>query len=54
MAKLGTEPTRNSPNASFVAAYLLKIDHVYLRVSNLKKSIDFYQAILGFKVLEKT
>ena len=43
----------NSPNGSFVAAHLLKIDHVHLRVSNLKKSIDFYQSILGFKVLEK-
>jgi catechol-2,3-dioxygenase len=43
----------NSPNGSFIASPLLRIDHVHLRVSNLKKSVDFYQSILGFKVLEK-
>jgi catechol-2,3-dioxygenase len=43
----------NSPNGSFIASPLLRIDHVHLRVSNLKKSVEFYQSILGFKVLEK-
>src|SRR5215212_2956444 len=42
-----------SPNGSFIASPLSRIDHVHLRVSNLKKSVDFYQSILGFKVLEK-
>jgi catechol 2,3-dioxygenase len=43
----------NSPNGSFIASPLLRIDHVHLRVSDLIKSVDFYQSILGFKVLEK-
>jgi catechol 2,3-dioxygenase len=43
----------NSPHGSFIASPLLRIDHVHLRVSNLKKSVDFYQSILGFKVLKK-
>lgn len=43
----------NSPNGHFVANPSLRIDHVHLRVSNLKKSVDFYQSILGYKVLEK-
>jgi catechol 2,3-dioxygenase len=43
----------DSPNGSFIASPLLRIDHVHLRVSNLKKSVGFYQSILGFKVLEK-
>ena len=30
----------------------LKIDHVHLKVSNLQNSIDFYQSILGFRILE--
>ncbi|HEY0580197.1 MAG TPA: VOC family protein, partial [Candidatus Nitrosocosmicus sp.] len=29
-----------------------KIDHVHLRVSDLQKSTDFYQSILGFRVLK--
>ena len=36
----------------FVADPSLKVDHVQLKVSNLKDSIDFYQSILGFGVLE--
>jgi len=30
----------NSPNGSFIAFPLLRIDHVHLRVSNLKKLVD--------------
>ncbi len=36
----------------FVANPSLKIDHVHLKVSNLKGSVDFYQSILGFSVLD--
>ncbi|MBA3750782.1 MAG: VOC family protein [Nitrosopumilus sp.] len=31
----------------------LKIDRVHLRVSNLQQSVNFYQSILRFRVLEK-
>lgn len=40
-------------NNSFVINPSLKIDHVHLKVYDLRKSIAFYQDILGFKVLEK-
>ncbi len=53
MTEYGIDQIMNSPNGSFIANPLLRIDHVHLRVSNLKKSVDFYQSILGFKVLEK-
>ncbi len=53
MTEYGIDYIMNSPNGSFVVNPLLKIDHVHLRVSDLKKSVDFYQTILGFKVLEK-
>jgi catechol 2,3-dioxygenase len=43
----------DSQNGSFIASPLSRIDHVHLRVSNLNKSLGFYQSILGFKVLEK-
>src|ERR687890_625525 len=36
----------------FVANPSLKVDHVELKVSNLKDSIDFYRSILGFGVLD--
>ncbi len=36
----------------FVADPSLKVDHVQLKVSNLNDSIDFYQSILGYDVLE--
>ena len=36
----------------FIANPSLKIDHVHLKVSDLQNSIDFYQSILGFRVLE--
>jgi catechol 2,3-dioxygenase len=42
----------NKNNPSFTINSLLKIDHVHLKVSNLKESVDFYQSILGFKVLK--
>src|SRR3954451_6515584 len=42
----------NNNNSSFVINPSLKIDHVHLRVSNLKESINFYQSILGFRVLK--
>ncbi len=38
----------------FIANPALKIDHVHLKVSNLQNSIDFYQSILGFRVLENS
>jgi catechol 2,3-dioxygenase len=40
-------------NGSFIINPSIKIDHVHLKVLNLKKSINFYQSIFGFKVLEK-
>jgi catechol 2,3-dioxygenase len=42
----------NNDNSSFVINPSLKIDHVHLRVSNLKESVNFYQSILGFRVLK--
>lgn len=41
----------NPEDNSFIANPSLKIDHVHLKVSNLQNSIDFYQSILGFRVL---
>lgn len=35
----------------FIASPSLKVDHVRLKVSDLQESIDFYQSILGFSVL---
>jgi catechol 2,3-dioxygenase len=40
-------------NGSFIINPSIKIDHVQLKVLNLRKSINFYQSIFGFKVLEK-
>jgi catechol 2,3-dioxygenase len=40
-------------NGSFIINPSIKIDHVQLKVLNLKKSINFYQSIFGFNVLEK-
>lgn len=31
----------------------LKIDHVHLKVSDLEKSLEFYQSILGFKIVRQ-
>jgi len=42
----------NDNNNSFAINTSLKIDHVHLRVSNLKESVNFYQSFLGFKVLK--
>ena len=39
----------NDNNPSFAINPSLKIDHVHLRVSNLKESVNFYQSILGFR-----
>ena len=36
----------NNNNPSFAINPSLKIDHVHLRVSNLKESVNFYQSIL--------
>jgi catechol 2,3-dioxygenase len=44
----------NVGNKSFTINPSFKIDHINLRVSNLKESINFYQSILGFKVLEES
>jgi catechol 2,3-dioxygenase len=38
----------------FIVNPSLKINHVHLKVSNLQNSIEFYQSILGFKILENT
>ena len=43
----------NDNNNSFAINPSLKIDHVHLRVSNLKESVNFYQSILGFRVLKE-
>jgi catechol-2,3-dioxygenase len=53
MTEYHIDQIMNSPNGSFITSPLLRIDHVHLRVSNLIKSVEFYQSILGFKVLEK-
>ncbi|MGN6822568.1 MAG: VOC family protein, partial [Candidatus Nitrosocosmicus sp.] len=44
--------TNEVNNSSFIINPSLKIDHVHLKVSNLKDSINFYQSILGFRVLK--
>lgn len=44
--------SNNDEENRFIASPSLKIDHVHLKVSNLQYSIDFYQSILGFKILE--
>lgn len=31
----------------------LKIDHIHLKVSDLEKSLQFYQSILGFKIVKQ-
>ena len=40
-------------NDSFTINPALKIDHVNLKVSNLKESVNFYQSFLGFRVLKE-
>jgi catechol 2,3-dioxygenase len=42
----------NGDDDAFVPDPSLKIDHVHLKVSNLKNSIHFYQSILGFNVID--
>ncbi len=42
----------NGGEASFVSDPSLKIDHVHLKVSDLKNSIHFYQSFLGFNVID--
>lgn len=36
----------------FAVNPFIKIDHVQLKVTSLKNSVDFYQSLLGFSVLE--
>ena len=43
----------NNDNNSFTINSSLKIDHVHLRVTDLKESAKFYQSILGFRILKK-
>jgi catechol 2,3-dioxygenase len=43
----------NNNSPSFAINPSLKIDHVHLRVSNLKESVNFYQSILGFRNLKE-
>jgi catechol 2,3-dioxygenase len=45
--------TTSNDNNSFTINPSLKIDHVHLRVSDLKESAKFYQSILGFRVLKE-
>lgn len=42
------------PNSSAVSAVHpdVRIGHVHLRVSDLKRAIDFYQGVLGFEVTQ--
>lgn len=49
---MNTNNKINNGVASFISNPSLKIDHVHLKVSNLNKSIHFYQSILGFKVMD--
>lgn len=42
----------NGGEVSFVSDPSLKIDHVHLKVSDLKNSIHFYQSFLGFNVID--
>lgn len=41
----------DNPN-EFIASPSMKVNHVHLKVSNLQESMDFYQSILRFSVLE--
>jgi catechol 2,3-dioxygenase len=43
----------HNSNDSFTINPSLKIDHIHLKVSNLKESVNFYQSILGFRVLKE-
>ena len=43
----------NNNDPSFAINPSLKIDHVHLRVSSLKESVNFYQSILGFRNLKE-
>ena len=43
----------NNNSNSFTINPSLKIDHVHLKVSNLKESLAFYQSILGFSVIKE-
>jgi len=44
----------NKKDNRFIANPSLKIDHVHLKVSNLQNSIDFYESILGFRMVQKS
>ena len=43
----------NNNNPSFAINPSLKINHVHLRVSNLKESVKVFQSILGFRNLKE-
>ena len=43
----------NNNNNSFTINPSLIIDHVHLRVADLKESAKFYQSVLGFRVLKE-
>lgn len=49
----GNNGNSNEDNR-FIANPSLRIDHVHLKVSNLQNSIDFYQSILGFRMVQKS
>ena len=49
----GNNGNSNEDNG-FIANPSLRIDHVHLKVSNLQDSIDFYESILGFRMVEKS
>src|SRR5919205_935323 len=44
---------QRSTSEPFKIAPSMRIGHVSLNVSNLERSLDFYQKILGFKVVAK-